>query len=116
MAQTIQKENKKFSEWLETMVSEESEDHYYIGGTAIEKGETADLQVAFEAGQSEERTRILKVLKNSFDELEKNFYVICKEVRDDLTLKETENEGGHNCRNFRDWEKKAISAVKEMKP
>lgn len=61
MAPTIQKENKKFSEWLETMVSEESED-YYIGGTAIEKGETADLQVAFEAGQSEKVSELYKII------------------------------------------------------
>ena len=42
--------NAKFEKWLETMVSEESDDHYWIGGQAIEKGDVSDLQVAFEAG------------------------------------------------------------------
>ena len=51
VAQIIQKKNKKFDEWIKTMISEESEDHYLIAGTAIETGYTADLQVAFEAGQ-----------------------------------------------------------------
>ena len=62
MAQTKQKENKKFDEWLETMVSEESDDHYLIAGTAIEKGETSDLQVSYEAGQSEKVSEIYKLI------------------------------------------------------
>ncbi len=62
MVQTIQKENKKFDEWLETMASRESDDHYLIAGQAIEKGETADLQVAFEAGQAEKVIEIRNII------------------------------------------------------
>jgi hypothetical protein len=63
VAQIIQKKNKKFDEWIKTMISEESEDHYLIAGTAIETGYTADLQVAFEAGQHEKVLEISRIVQ-----------------------------------------------------